>query len=333
MELRNEIEARRKPEKEGGTTRAVMVFFENSKVLLEFYECEHMEDLKAITRTVTEEISSSEKDGAFLQATMAGAVTLMIREFGRGTDFKCFDSRMIDSGGVHVIQSFFSMEAAEEIQIKGRAARQGAKGSYSMVLNAESLLTSPLNIDASDISFMRSRSKLYSHLDSKRSEAYATTCDRRGDRVLEAESSHFETIDFKECVFSGNMRKALWYLKKWNGVSDPTSVFSSPDASREKFMKKKTERIAKAQFKEQELRQQAKDAACASACTEKDDKEEEVDDEEEYFSATDDTPLAIEDETFYEALGIGLFASRKEVEQAFRNASRSCHPDKCKVRL
>jgi len=35
---------------------------------------------------------------------------------------------------VHVIQTFLSEELSEEIQIKGRAARQGQDGSYSMVL-------------------------------------------------------------------------------------------------------------------------------------------------------------------------------------------------------
>ena len=35
MELRNEIDTRRKPEKKGGVTPAVMIFFENSKTLLD----------------------------------------------------------------------------------------------------------------------------------------------------------------------------------------------------------------------------------------------------------------------------------------------------------
>jgi hypothetical protein len=47
----------------------------------------------------------------------------MIREVRRGTDFKCYDQAWKNSGGrVHAIQSFFSTDIAEEIQIKGRAA-------------------------------------------------------------------------------------------------------------------------------------------------------------------------------------------------------------------
>lgn len=130
LELRNEIDNRRKPDKEGGPHRAVMAFFESREELEAFYDSEQMLDLKSVARVVTEEIAPHDKEGAFLQATRSGAITLMIREYGRGTDFKCFDSRMIDGGGVHVIQAFFSTEIAEEVQIKGRTARQGARGSY-----------------------------------------------------------------------------------------------------------------------------------------------------------------------------------------------------------
>jgi len=55
-------------------------------------------------------------------AKTPGAITLMLREFGRGTAFKCFDRRMLKDGGVHVIQTFFSLDLSEETQIKGRTA-------------------------------------------------------------------------------------------------------------------------------------------------------------------------------------------------------------------
>ena len=37
-------------------------------------------------------------------------------------------------GGVHVIQAFLPAERSEEIQIQGRTARQGKKGSFQMIL-------------------------------------------------------------------------------------------------------------------------------------------------------------------------------------------------------
>ena len=48
----------------------------------------------------------------------------MTRIFGRGLDFKSNDKKMNNDGGVHVIQTFLSEEFSEEVQIKGRTARQ-----------------------------------------------------------------------------------------------------------------------------------------------------------------------------------------------------------------
>ena len=89
-----------------------------------------MENLKKKVRVVDETLSKEQRDGLFLHATEQGTITLMIRDFGRGTDFKCYDSQLLQAGGVHVIQAFFSTEKAEEIQIKGRTARQATEGSF-----------------------------------------------------------------------------------------------------------------------------------------------------------------------------------------------------------
>ena len=130
LDLCSEIKTRRKPDKEGFPLRAVMVFFDSRQEMEAFYECEQMSTLKNITRVITEEIATKDREGAFLQATIAGSITLMIKEYGRGTDFKVFDNSMLEGGGVHVVQAFFSQDICEEIQIRGRAARQGPRGSY-----------------------------------------------------------------------------------------------------------------------------------------------------------------------------------------------------------
>jgi preprotein translocase subunit SecA len=132
LSIQNEIALRREPV--GGAKdilHPVMVFFDSAETLHNFYDSMGSE-AKQIwkVRTVTQDVPPSEKASHFLKATQKGSVTLMIREYGRGTDFKCYDQRMLDAGGVHVIQSFFSSDFSEEIQIRGRTARQGAKGSY-----------------------------------------------------------------------------------------------------------------------------------------------------------------------------------------------------------
>jgi hypothetical protein len=42
------------------------------------------------------------------------------------------------SGGLHIIQAFLSLDEAEELEIKGRA-RQTSKGSYDCVFNESEL--------------------------------------------------------------------------------------------------------------------------------------------------------------------------------------------------
>jgi hypothetical protein len=131
LNLASEIRCRREsPNNQGKDQRAVMVFFKTKKIMIEFFESPFMTALKKESQLISEEASKDEREGLFLKATESGAITLMIRDFGRGTDFKCYDQRMLQVDGVHVIQAFFSIDAAEERQIKGRTARQGAKGSY-----------------------------------------------------------------------------------------------------------------------------------------------------------------------------------------------------------
>jgi preprotein translocase subunit SecA len=132
LDLKTEIERRRNNTQsgKGSTKRAVLVFFHNKKTMLEFYDSSFMKSLKQDSQVITEETSREEREGLFTKATEKGAITLMIRDFGRGTDFKCYDQDVLEAGGVHVIQAFFSTDPSEEIQIRGRCARQGDDGSF-----------------------------------------------------------------------------------------------------------------------------------------------------------------------------------------------------------
>ena len=127
--------------------RAVLVFFESEKKLKEFYESKALESIKESVVYLTEEASSSEKDNLIKRATGSGQITLFTRTFGRGTDFVCHDPAVSKSGGIHVIQAFLSEEVSEEVQIKGRTARQGDYGSYSMILLDRDLEKFHIDID------------------------------------------------------------------------------------------------------------------------------------------------------------------------------------------
>jgi len=148
--------------------RAVLVFFESKEKLLEFYKCDALASIKDSVLYLIEEASFEEKEHIIQRATSSGQVTLFTRMFGRGTDFICHEKSVTMSGGTHVIQTFLSEEVSEEKQIKGRTARQGEQGSYSMILLDQDLEKFHITID--DISNMRKT--LYDLLHDKRTRLF-----------------------------------------------------------------------------------------------------------------------------------------------------------------
>lgn len=60
-------------------------------------------------------------------------MTLLTKAFGRGIDFVVVEKAVKDAGGVHVIQTFISAEESESLQIEGRTARQGEKGTFELI--------------------------------------------------------------------------------------------------------------------------------------------------------------------------------------------------------
>ncbi len=81
-------------------------------------------------------------------------ITLFIRDFGRGTDFICHDDDVTSNGGVAVIQAFFSIDKSEEIQIKGRTARQSQDGQYYLIMQSKDLIED-LKIEEAKIKEMK----------------------------------------------------------------------------------------------------------------------------------------------------------------------------------
>ena len=118
--------------------RAVLIFFESEARMEAWQESAYgkrvpvgmLEVIKSDTRNITMKVR---------KATHSGQVTLLTREHGRGLDFHCSDKKVDTLGGLHVVQTFLSEELSEEIQIRGRTARQKNKGSFQMILLAEDL--------------------------------------------------------------------------------------------------------------------------------------------------------------------------------------------------
>ncbi|GKY99695.1 hypothetical protein MPSEU_000923500 [Mayamaea pseudoterrestris] len=229
LELKHEIHRRRTMTRRGleEVDRPVMVFFESKRALLDFYESSYMQVLKSKTRTITESAPLHERTTLFQKATTRGAITLMIRDFGRGTDFKCLDKTMLQAGGVHVIQAFFSSDASEETQIKGRCARQGADGSYSMVINAKQL-TNDLGLSGDEIRGIINGEKRWKHLDQKRSAMATNEFKKRLEAVNEKEELHYRSHTCLETMLDGDRQKqAMLFFEELNGMKGTNRVFSS----------------------------------------------------------------------------------------------------------
>ena len=114
--------------------RPILVFFQTYNQLERFYKYYYSQsDCQCLI--LNEELTINEKIKVVKDACRLNTVTLCTKIFGRGTDFIVTDDRVNELGGPHVIQTFFSWDISEEIQIKGRTARNGGNGSFSMVLN------------------------------------------------------------------------------------------------------------------------------------------------------------------------------------------------------
>ncbi|CAF0939888.1 unnamed protein product [Adineta steineri] len=211
--------------------RAILVFFESKQKLEKFFNSRALETMNGSLQILTEEASSEEKETKIKRATRSGQVTLFTRTFGRGTDFICYDQNVSANGGAHVIQTFLSEECSEEKQIKGRTARQGDNGSYSMILfdrDLEKFHIQRENIDdvvqGKGISVLKSDKTvsttvyetLYQLLDDKRTALFKTQYEANMAFVQQAKEKHEVTRQFLLSLNYGDLNFAKTFLVKEN---------------------------------------------------------------------------------------------------------------------
>ncbi|CAL6057008.1 Helicase-related_protein [Hexamita inflata] len=198
----------------------VLVFFETSAKLDLFYKSREFKSIDNHwqVKLFTEKISAVEKEGVLRQAVTKNTVTLITREFGRGTDFVCYDKTIDGHGGVHVIQTFFSDELSEEKQIKGRTARQGNNGSYSLVLlNGE---LEKYGLVTRDIETMKARSQLYSTIDPKRQAYFEGKYPERIRNIKQIKEDHVKTNIFVKSLLGGNINAVKEFVIAENKANE-----------------------------------------------------------------------------------------------------------------
>ncbi|KAL4434988.1 hypothetical protein ABPG74_017744 [Tetrahymena malaccensis] len=204
--------------------RAILVFFENEQKLQKFFNSPELSDLKHCVNVITENTSNlvneEIKNQLIKKATVSGQITLLTAQFGRGTDFKCCDQQVLNNGGVHVIQAFFSTKKSEEIQIMGRCARQGAEGSFNLVL-LDSDLEKILGADyRKAIDEMRQNNNFYQVLDKKRNEIEYLEHSNNKKLIEYVKQKHIDCQGFINSLASCNENQVLEFLLKNNKGSN-----------------------------------------------------------------------------------------------------------------
>lgn len=196
--LLREIRQRHHSITPGGKDRAVLVFFKTEERLRSFMDYSQLEANVLVPATAYEE-----REAKTRLAAVSGTLTFATRHFGRGEDFVCHDEDMNCSGGVHVIQAFCSETEAEEVQIRGRTARQGKSGSYSMVLLDTEL--EAFGIDKDILEQMRLTKEFGSKIRAMRNEKYESTYPNTTSFVKQLKPFHDKTLLMYSNFFNSNM--------------------------------------------------------------------------------------------------------------------------------
>jgi preprotein translocase subunit SecA len=126
--------------------RPVMVYFDTIKAMSNLFTSEEFSQLCSRTSTLCETNDDHELKRRINFATRSGQITLLTKTFGRGVDFVVVENEVREKGGVHVIQTFISQEQSESVQIEGRTARQGERGSVELIVTEKQV--SELGLDS-----------------------------------------------------------------------------------------------------------------------------------------------------------------------------------------
>eukprot|EP00054_Salpingoeca_dolichothecata_P030815 m.253918 g.253918 ORF g.253918 m.253918 type:complete len:1412 (+) comp26724_c1_seq1:3775-8010(+) len=200
----------------------VLVFFENEEQIHKFLASDYGQRCPSPT-VVTE--ATLNIDFYIKKATTTGQVTLMPKIFARGLDFACLDPNTQAAGGLHVIQAFFSNERAEEIQTKGRTARQSQKGSYEMVLLRSALTR--FNVTEEQIEEEFKGNKFYKFLDEARIKLFEEHVKALEEGSQVCTDRHTTSMEYLECLRASQFNQQEFFEK----LSKLSSILPSSKAT------------------------------------------------------------------------------------------------------
>ena len=228
-----------------GKIRPIIVVFENLKKLKEFLEYDGLKQYKQNTDCLTEEMNEFQIKKAVDEGTEAEKITLITKSFGRGIDFVIKDEEIEKNGGVHVIQTFYSSSLSEEIQIKGRAARQGDNGSYSLII-----IDTTLNEFGMTEKILSTKTKkaILEELQTKRDEENSKEHIKNQESIRKVESKHIDSMNFLKSLYEGNNQKIREFLVRENQYKSTefkTLILMDATGSMDKFLENAKNSVSK----------------------------------------------------------------------------------------
>lgn len=196
--------------------RAVIVFFESMEELEDFRNLPFVDTAINLAHvhylTESSPADPNGKQAVINNASDKGAITLMTRVFGRGTDFACL-KRVKEAGGVHIIQTFLSEDVAEEVQIRGRSARESSSGSFVKILEKGSLERFGLsNVDVENLSRSTDAVAIDKKINDDRKSFYDKNCLGHLSNIVKMNEVHKRTQSFLGNLLNNNIRECKAFL-------------------------------------------------------------------------------------------------------------------------
>ncbi|KRX04479.1 P-loop containing nucleoside triphosphate hydrolase [Pseudocohnilembus persalinus] len=207
----------------------LFIFFKDNQELQNYYKSNYLAFSKQQYNVINERTEN--KDDLIKISTLSEKVTLLTKEYGRGTDFLCTSKQVQEAGGIVVIQAFFSDDPSEETQIKGRTARQGEKGSYYIILD-QNKLYGQFDIDQDTVNNMVRIGDGYEKLCEFRQIRLKSQIDNLQKNIQPCKKLHELTNIYLQSIEQNDIDSAMKYLKELNEdivIKKQTQVQISPE--------------------------------------------------------------------------------------------------------
>lgn len=203
--------------KENIGLRPVLVFFESKEKIQSFLASSSGTEFKE-SDVVADD--NTNPDHFVAGSCKAGKVTFFTSTYARGTDFRVWEKKegpINKAGGVHVVLTYFCDTISDEVQAKGRTARQGRNGTRVLVLLLTDLSkflpdgTTPADITIFTTALQAKQPvERYAAISDARKQKSLAIDAEKASLVQRALTGHQTSMDFRASLFLGKVDAKLF---------------------------------------------------------------------------------------------------------------------------